>query len=285
MKMDNSYKLWTSPYNRAQQYAKKYPDTKYIFQHPNSIWLTGKQKPNKVVSSISRILTLAGSDNPTFVIYAIPNRDLGNHSAGGLTPNTYIHYIKQIAYAIGDKTPIIIFEPDATPHLGSMGGLEQMARISLMKEAIDILATTNARIYIDVGHSNWISVDVVTSYLSLLPQKFTGVAINVSNYRTTDESARFGEAIAAKYNYQITYVVDTSRNGLGPLDNAWCNPPGRAIGELPTTQTHYENADAYLWIKVPGESDGKCCGGPIAGKFWPEEAEGLVQRSKFIKRL
>ena len=35
--------------------------------------------------------------------------------------------------------------------------------------------------------------------------------------------------------------------------------------------------DAYLWIKIPGESDGKGNGGPRAGKFWPEMATELIK--------
>jgi endoglucanase len=30
--------------------------------------------------------------------------------------------------------------------------------------------------------------------------------------------------------------------------------------------------DAYLWVKVPGESDGPCNGGPPAGSWWQEYA-------------
>ena len=52
------------------------------------------------------------------------------------------------------------------------------------------------------------------------------------------------------------------RNGAGPSpDGAWCNPPGRALGEEPTTDTGDPLVDAYLWIKPPGDSDGTCQGG------------------------
>jgi endoglucanase len=66
------------------------------------------------------------------------------------------------------------------------------------------------------------------------------------------------------------FVVDTSRNGRGPWagtsrhpaskesTQAWCNPPDRGAGQSPTTQTGVPLADAYLWIKIPGESDGEC---------------------------
>jgi endoglucanase len=73
------------------------------------------------------------------------------------------------------------------------------------------------------------------------------------------------------------FVIDTSRNGNGPHGNQWCNPPGRAVGEVPTCDTGEEQCDAFLWIKIPGESDGKLNNGPRAGKFWGEMAEELVK--------
>ncbi len=75
------------------------------------------------------------------------------------------------------------------------------------------------------------------------------------------------------------FVVDTSRNGRGPNDmsayavapynqpasvitalqnGGWCNPPGSGNGTKPTASTGVPLADAYLWVKTPGESDGQC---------------------------
>ena len=41
----------------------------------------------------------------------------------------------------------------------------------------------------------------------------------------------------------------------------WCNPPGRGVGLRPTADTGNPMLDAYLWIKIPGESDGECTRG------------------------
>lgn len=97
-----------------------------------------------------------------------------------------------------------------------------------------------------------------------------------------------------------SFVVDTSRNGQGPWDPAtsantytdaedWCNPPGRGLGVRPTLDTGEPLVDAYLWIKVPGESDGQCfrgTGGPLdpergmvdppAGQWFVEQADELI---------
>jgi len=93
-------------------------------------------------------------------------------------------------------------------------------------------------------------------------------------------------------------VIDTSRNGTGPWTppagaysdpEAWCNPPGAGLGLAPTADTGDPIIDAYLWIKVPGESDGQCyrgTGGPTdpergmidppAGQWFPEQAAELI---------
>jgi endoglucanase len=75
-------------------------------------------------------------------------------------------------------------------------------------------------------------------------------------------------------------VIDTSRNGAGPppadTPDAWCNPAGRRIGDLPTTSVDLPRVDALLWVKQPGDSDGECHGGPAAGEWWPQAAAELV---------
>lgn len=97
------------------------------------------------------------------------------------------------------------------------------------------------------------------------------------------------------------FVVDTSRNGQGPWTppagngwpdpQVWCNPPDRGVGQRPTAQTGHPLADAYLWIKIPGQSDGQCDRGtgtgtdpargglsdPPAGAWFPQQAIELVQ--------
>ena len=97
---------------------------------------------------------------------------------------------------------------------------------------------------------------------------------------------------------QAHAVIDTSRNGQGPWvppagkysdPEDWCNPPARGLGLPPTTSTGDATIDAYLWIKVPGESDGLCyrgTGGPLdpergivdpaAGAWFPQQAAELI---------
>jgi endoglucanase len=79
------------------------------------------------------------------------------------------------------------------------------------------------------------------------------------------------------------FVVDTSRNGAGPWPGpdpeTWCNPPDRGLGARPTTETGEPLVDAYVWAKVPGESDGTCRGGPPAGAWFPRLALELARHA------
>jgi endoglucanase len=98
------------------------------------------------------------------------------------------------------------------------------------------------------------------------------------------------------------FVIDTSRNGVGPWQppanhpagdpQDWCNPPDRGLGLRPTANTGKSLVDAYVWVKIPGESDGQCyrwTSGPMdpvrnmqdpaAGQWFPQVALELVHNA------
>ena len=103
-----------------------------------------------------------------------------------------------------------------------------------------------------------------------------GFSINTSNYYDLETCHEWGDKISQLVG--LTYVIDTSRNGKGSLGQSeWCNPPNRGLGVFPTTRTSSEYCEAYLWIKVPGESDGTLNGGPKAGRFFLEQALSLIE--------
>jgi endoglucanase len=125
-----------------------------------------------------------------------------------------------------------------------------------------------------------------TAIASLLGP-WTGVAL--SNYGvwsdTATDPALNTSGINARFSTPGTthFVIDTSRNGLGPWKPTasypdaqdWCNPPGRGLGVLPTTDTGNALVDAFLWAKVPGESDGSCNRG-VSGSTTDPEWGGIV---------
>ena len=152
-----------------------------------------------------------------------------------------------------------------------------------MKAGLEILTNqSNAHVYIDIGHSNWLSPKEASDLIGIVSNdRVRGFAVNVSNYRTSKESLNWSLKVC-EHRPNDYFVIDTSRNGSGPHGNDWCNPPGRSLGEPPTCDTGHEKCDAFVWVKVPGESDGKTNGGPRAGRFWGEMAEELVKNTSWI---
>ena len=282
------YPFWVFDWNRVKDYQDQYPLTKEIFKYPLSLWYGNRSaKPIKNLhKSLTRLFKRSGDKLPVLVLYNMPNRDIGQYSKGGAqTQDEYLQFIKDFSIGISNHAPIVIFEPDAIPHLTHLSKKEAKERIQLIKKALAILSETNALIYIDVGHSNWLTPEEVSQFLNKVTNpRVRGFSVNVSNYRTTLESAKWANKIC-ELRPQDYYVIDTSRNGNGPHGNEWCNPPGRALGEPPTCDTGLEKCDAYLWIKIPGESDGKGNGGPRAGRMWGDMAEELVRNTEWIKTL
>src|SRR5262245_22711779 len=140
--------------------------------------------------------------------------------------------------------------------------------------------------------------------------EWTGVAL--STYGVWSDSSTTPELNTSGINLRYAnmlgttaptarFVVDTSRNGGGPWQftpgtytdpQDWCNPPGRGLGMRPVARPVPGNPllDAYLWVKIPGESDGQCTRGtagpadpewglsdPAAGEWFPQQALELAQ--------
>lgn len=282
--MSLDYPFWVNDFDRVKDHKQKFPLASKIFEHPVSFWYgerNGKEM-EKIDYSIQRLLRRTAPKLPVLVVYNMPNRDIGQYSKGGAkTRESYLNFLKSFADGIGVNKPILIFEPDSLTHTGDMSVEEASSRISLMKEGLDILTNNcNALIYVDIGHSNWLSPEEASKLLNKVSNdKVRGFAVNVSNYRTTEESMEWSLKLC-EYRPNDYFIIDTSRNGNGPHGNEWCNPPGRALGTPPTCNTGEEQCDAFLWIKIPGESDGKLNQGPRAGRFWGEMAEELVNNDK-----
>jgi len=283
------YRFYVNDFDRASNYRKEYPKAGLIFNYPTAFWFgvrNGKSKIQNLYHRVDRLLNRAHPRLPVLVVYNIPDRDVGQYSAGGAeTRQDYLEWITIFAKGIGDRKPIVIFEPDALPHCTLKDPAEMDERLNLMRDAVALITEhSNAIVYIDVGHSNWLPASKAGELLERVTNdKVRGFSINVSNYRHTKESVNWGLQVA-EHTRNKHFVVDTSRNGNGPYGNEWCNPPGRALGHPPTVYTRHELCDAYLWIKVPGESDGNCNGGPNAGTFWVEQARELVDNTQWLDK-
>ena len=124
----------------------------------------------------------------------MPNRDMGHYSKGGAkTRESYLLFLLEFARGIGKNKPIVIFEPDSLPPTTLMEPIQAEYRLNLLKEGLELFTDKcDALVYVDVGHSNWLSPKQAANLLdNVSNDKVQGFAVNVSNYRTTKESPTF----------------------------------------------------------------------------------------------
>ncbi len=217
---------------------------------------------------------------PVLVAYAIPHRDCGSYSAGGEpTADAYRQWITQLAAGIGSRKAVVVVEPDALPLLDCLSASDQRERLGLISGAVTALsANPGTTVYLDAGGPNWQPASVMAARLSQANVAHArGFSLNVSGFNTNALVTSYGDSVSSLVGGKH-FLADSSRNGLGAGDT-WCNPSGRALGPTMTTATGDPLADAYTWIKAPGESDGTCNGGPTAGAFWTDYAIGLGLRA------
>jgi len=219
------------------------------------------------VSTITRAGAL-----PVFVAYNIPGRDCGSYSAGGAHgSDAYRKWIHDFSNGIRGRNAIVVLEPDALAGMDCLGAQGQQDRLALLRDAVQSLKAQRASVYIDAGNAKWKSAETMASRLKQADVAAAdGFSLNVSNYLTNALSISYGERVSRLLGGKH-FIIDTSRNGLGTA-TTWCNARGQALGVAPTTNTGHPLVDAFLWIKVPGESDGTCQGGPKAGSWWNEIA-------------
>lgn len=218
--------------------------------------------------------------NPVLVAYNIPQRDCGGYSAGGAgSPDAYRSWITAFANGIGSRTAAVVLEPDALPGMDCLSSADQQTRLSLMNYAVDTFKSKGGiKVYIDAGGPNWQSPATMATRLTQAGiAKADGFSSDVSGFDALNLVTQYGTSLSQLLGGKH-FVIDTSRDGNGS-NGQWCNPSGRALGMKPTTSTGNPIIDAYLWIKVPGESDGSCNGGPSAGTFWDAYALDLAKNT------
>ena len=256
-----------------------------IAAQPIAQWIGGWTAD--VRSHVRGIVSHAASEGsvPVFVAYNIPHRDCGGYSASGAQSDAagYRSWMREVAAGLSGGQSVVVLEPDAVAQITCLPAQGQQERLALLREAVDLLKAAGAAVYIDAGNARWVGAADMAARLKLAGiDKADGFSLNVSNFIGTSANVAYGEAVSARVSGKH-FIIDTSRNGMGGLaDGEWCNPPGQALGQAPTTRTGHRLVDAYLWIKYPGESDGPCNGGPAAGEWWADYALGLAQRQTIL---
>jgi endoglucanase len=254
-----------------------------IADQPAAVWFAD-YTPRTITSRVRAVTSSAGTRVPVVVPYAIPDRDCGGASEGG-APDlaAYDAWIEKFAAGLGSGEVIVILEPDAIAQSECLSAKERTARYASLARAGRTLKAANprARVYYDAGHSGWNAAARQAGRLrsagAASPTSSDGIFTNVSNFHRTDDEAAYARDVLSALGGPpgLGAVIDTSRNGNGaPAGGEWCDPAGRALGQSPTLRTGRARIDAYLWIKLPGESDG-CRGEP--GTFSPGYAYDLAR--------
>ncbi|MGF2948845.1 glycoside hydrolase family 6 protein [Microbacterium alcoholitolerans] len=261
--------------------AKATAAAEYLASQPTAYWLTPEQDPIGTAGrTVSDLTAQARKQDVSLavVVYGLPERDCGNHSAGGLSDADYRGWVDEIAVALDaapDLQKIVILEPDSLALAPECGNLDQ--RVTQLQAAVDALESPGTWIYLDGGHSGWLPAVEMAELIAAVDagDKVRGFATNVSNYRSTYDEFDYARALSAALG-GMHAIIDTSRNGAASAGAEWCNPPGQRVGDAGGTFGD-DVVDTNLWIKPPGESDGPCNGGPAAGVWWPEGAADLMR--------
>ncbi|MYR41326.1 glycoside hydrolase family 6 protein [Streptomyces sp. SID5910] len=287
-----SARLYRHPDSQVLEWVQAHPDDprqdviqSRIADHPAAVWFADFS-PDNITSRVRAVTSGAAAQGrvPVVVPYVIPDRDCGGYSEGGAPDlDAYDDWIDRFAAGLGSGEVIVVLEPDSVAQAECLSADGRADRFASLARAGRVMKEANprARVYFDAGHSGWHAPAKQAGWLREAGAASTdssdGVFSNVSNFHSTADEVAHDRAVldALGGPASLGAVIDTSRNGNGaPTDGEWCDPDGRKLGRAPTLSTGMGRIDAYLWVKLPGESDG-CKGSP--GTFTPSYAYDLAR--------
>jgi endoglucanase len=251
-----------------------------ITTRPQARWLNGPDD----LAELPALAARARRQRALLVLvaYYLPNRGCSTSDQGAPTSKRYRRWIDRLVDHLGSTRAAVVVEPDAVA-----ADCFDTRRAILLKHSVRRLAGAGQYVYLDAGHARWRSTgEMAQRLLRAGIQYAQGFSVNVANRQTTRQSYQWGRELSDLLGGR-EFVVDTSRNGLGPppdepdRDDEWCNPRRQALGQAPTTRSGMPGLAALLWIKLPGESDG-ICGGETTYLFSPTQARRLTVNSPFV---
>jgi len=249
-----------------------------IAEEPVAIWLSSFYDEEELVDLIERNITRAEKygTTPVFVTYDIPNRDCGGESAGGAESDAeYLEWNQLVVDNIRGHRAVILVEPDSVGHISTCPE-QAVDRTDTLRAAVAAMYDAGIPAYLDGGNSTWVDAQTMADRLKASGiDEARGFFTNVANYNTEDAERAYAEELADLVGGDVHYVIDVGRNGTG-WRGTWCNGEGAGLGRSPRVAVNGNRIDAFLWVKTPGASDGRCTGGPAAGKWFPTYAEDLV---------
>lgn len=278
----------TAAHRQARLWREHRPDDASVMNElakiPVAMWLGDELSVELAVRGRVRKAERQGTV-PLFVVDGIPHLNCDDPNAGPHgDAESYLKWIDRIRRSLGRGPAAVVLEPDALENVDCLDAAKQAERYKLLNTAIDRLKKGGRiAVYLDAGSANSDPRPMAEKLKKAGVEKARGFALNVGDYIETKSTITYGVWLAEETGKP--FVVDTSRNGLGrPAEGGLCNARNRGLGLPPTTSnTKHEKIDAYLWVKVPGESDGECNGGPKEGDWWPKIALELVRRTPWIR--
>jgi cellulose 1,4-beta-cellobiosidase len=207
----------------------------------------------------------------------------------------YIDVIAGLLKANPNSAFALIIEPDSLPNLVTNIDLTTCQQSKAGYEegvayALKTLNLPNVVMYVDAGHGGWLGWNdnlkpgaqgIASVYKNAgSPSQVRGFATNIAGWNAWDQTpGEFSSHPDAQWNkcqnekiYVETFgaelqsaghpnhaIVDTGRNGVTGLREEWgnwCNVNGAGFGVRPTASTGSSLADAFVWGKPGGESDG-----------------------------
>ncbi|PRX69320.1 serine/threonine protein kinase [Nonomuraea fuscirosea] len=269
----------------------------------------------EVRAKVDAAITAAAQEGgvPVFLVNRMPGSDC-RRPASAADMAAYQEWISGIARQIGPAAAVVVLEPSSLVKLPGAKNCplpdDDGRRFRDLRQAVRSLkAGPRTAVYLDGGQALYPGTETMAGRLiGAGVDEADGFIVNTSAYTATDKSVAYGEELSACIAVRLKtkgtgcpkdadvdpasmphFVVDTSRNGRGSWapdkhyedPQTWCNPPGRGVGERPTTDTGKDLVDAYLWVARPGTSDGRCRRGtsgskdpergveaPEAGQWW-----------------
>jgi endoglucanase len=178
---------------------------------PRAVWFTGGT-PADVQAAVHKTVTTAALLHtvPVLVAYDVPFRDCAQYSAGGATDTAaYEAWIDGFAAGIGAAQVVVILEPDGLgiiPNNSDVWGTPEWCqpsgpganpdeRYTQINYAIDSIhaKAASAAVYIDGTHSAWLGANEAAYRLARAGvARAEGFFLNVSNYQTDADNAKFG---------------------------------------------------------------------------------------------
>ena len=277
-----------SAYQRAGRKADAASIAKLAFR-PKARWLGAYTRPNmpqKVRNYMNCVQVFQPGATPLFTVLRHQGKQCNSrYDGGGVAEDEATKaWYRDLAGAIGDQRVVIAYEPDSIGTIECLARSRRQARKDLLRYGVDVLSKLpNATIYLEGTASDWKSARFTASTLRYIGvAKVRGFMLNVTHYDWTSKNIAYGRRVSRLVGGK-PFVVSTSYNGRGPVFytarnkkrvNVFCNPRFRGLGPAPTTNTGYDNVDAFLYLNRPGLSGaGACNGGPLpVGSWWPARA-------------